>query len=335
MIRLARYCFFLLVFLFMENGQVFGRGIDDLARIGRNADHAADIGRAVRGSQRLNRLSPYAADVLKIGVINADDITRLSLYRADDVARLGLQQGDDLFRNFSQFHRRMNSSNFVVGQLDSIPSGLSRTDYRKAFSGIYGEQTRKALSAYTGDHYNNIQKVARGGQLANPGAHERTLMKVRRLDNLTNSHHIQSSAIFPRVIKESPEELAEIFNTGSLRGKNINEMADLIKNKNTLNKGFTSANLPTTPIEQINDWAIYGFPGRQMNNNNIIVLRELSVSEGTRGFIVPNQVSMYSQEQVIFHRGLRTKVIEATPDIIKGRDGKIYNIIHTLEEVIP
>ena len=288
MIRLARYCFFLLVFLFMENGQVFGRGIDDLARIGKNADHAADIGRTFRASQRLNGLSPYASDVLRIGVINANDI---------------------------------------------IHGGLSRTDYRKAFTRIYGEQTKKALYSYTGNQYYNIQNVARGGQLANPGAHERTLMKVRRLDDLTNSHQIQSSAIFSRGNNMSREELAEIFNTGSLSGKNENEIAALIKNKNTLSKDFTSANLPNTPIEQVNDWAIHGLTGRQ--RNNIIVVRELSASEGTRAFIVPKHVSMYSQDEIIFPRGLKTKVIDATPDIIRGRDGKIYSIIRTLEEVIP
>jgi len=318
----------------MENGQVFGRGIDDLARIGRHADHAADIGRTVRASQRLNRLSPYTADVSKIGVINAKDITRLSISRADDITRLGLRQGDDLFRNFSQFHRRMHSSQFVGGQFDSIPGGLSRTDYRKAFTRIYGEQTRKALFSYTADQYHTIQNVARGGQLANPGAHQRTLERVRRLDDLTNSHRVQSSAIFPRGINVSREELAEIFNTGSLRGKNSNEIADLIKNKSTLNKGFTSASLPATPIEQVNDWAIGGLHGSQ-RNNNIIVVRELSASKGTRGFIVPNQVSKYGHDQIIFPRGLKTKVIDATPDIIMGRDGKIYSIIRTLEEVIP
>ena len=272
----------------MENGQVFGRGIDDLARIGKNADHAADIGRTFRASQRLNGLSPYASDVLRIGVINANDI---------------------------------------------IHGGLSRTDYRKAFTRIYGEQTKKALYSYTGNQYYNIQNVARGGQLANPGAHERTLMKVRRLDDLTNSHQIQSSAIFSRGNNMSREELAEIFNTGSLSGKNYNEIAALIKNKNTLSKDFTSANLPNTPIEQVNDWAIHGLTGRQ--RNNIIVVRELSASEGTRAFIVPKHVSMYSQDEIIFPRGLKTKVIDATPDIIRGRDGKIYSIIRTLEEVIP
>lgn len=275
------------------------RNVDNVIRhSGRYADNLARLGWR------------HSDDAIRVSTLHAGDLARLSTRHGDNFARLGLQEGDDLIRGSSQIRRN-----------------LPRREHENIFRNTYGAEALTDVKAITGGQNQHLQAVARG-EVINPKSQQR----VSRLNNLLDKNRTSEAMTFPRGENMSREGLSNFFETGTLEGKNLNEIADLLKGKNTYNTGFTSASLPTTPRVEVNDWAIHGLHGRQ--NNNIKIIRELHTPAGTSGMNV-SQVAFYGHDEFIFKTGLKTRVDDAIVERIFDREGNIYEIIRIFETVIP
>jgi hypothetical protein len=238
---------------------------------------------------------------------------------------------DGTLVNFSQANSRNIAAKANLTQI----SGLTRNEYRNAIRSRYGQEGLTDIFAFTGNSNRYFQAVARGERVS-PAIQQRYLPRVNRLNTIFSSEYIPENMVFPRGERMPRDVFSNIFGIEPLGRRSNNEIARMVIGKNTHNPAFTSANLPTTPRIEVNDWAIYGRAslGRSVQSNDIMLIRELNAPAGTRGFDV-TRVSIWGHEEFVFPRGLRTRVDSATVERITDRNGNIFEVIRTFETIIP
>jgi hypothetical protein len=336
-----KYSFLVFLLIVTFEGLYALGAADNVASFAIN--HADDVTRAVivNADELVQAGLLHADDVMRVGIVHADDFARLSMLHADDFARLALQNGDDIIYDFSRIHLKAHTLTNVIDNVDDIAlKGMPRN----SFVGKYGDALATDISAVTGKQFRKIQAILRGDPVPPRGLINGKYLegndfiqalgnRASRINDFLDTQTISSPTKLLRGDNLPENALMQIYNIGDIKGKNIQEIADMIKsNGKTFNpSSLTNASLPTVKTSLIDEFAIYGWEG---NTGNFKIIRELQAPPGTKGFNISPLSNVRGQQEFLMPKGLRTTVTNAIPDRVT-MNGTTYDVIRVFETIIP
>jgi hypothetical protein len=338
--------FFITVFFTVTAANVHARGVASFT-----VNHADDIARvAIKNVDDIVRVgSRHADDVIRVGVVHADDIVRLSVFHADDIARLALRQGDDIIYDFSKVHLRAHALRNIADNADDIAlKGISRPEFARK----YGKTLSDDFSAYSGGQGRFINEAMRGNHLlpkaggGNVGSQifltgddyiKAIIQRGDRLNDFLNTQSIKQPAKLLRGENLQADSLAKLYNIGDINNKNIQEVADIIKNNgHTLNTStLTSTSLPSVNNDSLLSFSINGWGNANTGKANPYkIIRELDAPSGTKGFNMSQLSTARGQQEFLLPKGLKTMVTDVRIDKVLF-EGVQYDVIRIFETIIP